>query len=422
MPGQPGRFVAAWASSGQDSSGLGVFAQMFDVGAGLSSVPAFVGGEVRVNTVTVNDQAFPSIAILPSSTVLVSYESSVTNLSSTSPNLRDQKIMAQILTSTLTLSGSEIVISSNPFVNVAPTAIALASNTEQSADCFAVVYIVWNQVSATRTVRSRILWATNGTFRTPEFTINPVSLPASTATVSASALSLYGGSFVVVWPASVGGVDVLFAQVVASDGRKVGPEFTVTDAGGATSRQTEASAVVLKNGALAIPFTAVDTVSGGGTVPANRVEVQAFDSFRARSISSVRTSRLPGVVVSQPKGIQVSSGALLIVYAATLTSQPLVDYKIFIDVMDPFTGAVRPSTVQVTLSANGSQTQPSVIVVTKGTSEYVVLAWASQGQDPDGSTGVYDTCYVFLEGKYTYSDGDAACAALGNGVTVAQGS
>jgi len=52
-----GRFVVAWASSGQDGDGSGVFAQRFSADA------TRVGGELQVNTATARDQRSPSAAM-----------------------------------------------------------------------------------------------------------------------------------------------------------------------------------------------------------------------------------------------------------------------------------------------------------------------------------------------------------------------
>jgi hypothetical protein len=52
-----GNFVIAWHSRGQDGSGLGVYAQRYD------SAGNPVGTEFRVNTVTTNDQYYPSVAM-----------------------------------------------------------------------------------------------------------------------------------------------------------------------------------------------------------------------------------------------------------------------------------------------------------------------------------------------------------------------
>ncbi|MGB7258147.1 MAG: Ig-like domain repeat protein [Pseudolabrys sp.] len=49
-------FVVAWTSAGQDGSGLGVYAQRFNVSG------AKLGGEFRVNTTTANDQSEPAVA------------------------------------------------------------------------------------------------------------------------------------------------------------------------------------------------------------------------------------------------------------------------------------------------------------------------------------------------------------------------
>ena len=51
-----GGFVVAWSSDGQDGSGLGVYAQLYDANAKA------VGKEFKVNTTTAGDQSAPTIA------------------------------------------------------------------------------------------------------------------------------------------------------------------------------------------------------------------------------------------------------------------------------------------------------------------------------------------------------------------------
>jgi hypothetical protein len=65
-----GGFVVVWQSSGQDKSGLGIYAQRYDA-AGRA-----VGGEFRVNAVTVKDQSQPAIAALGNGGFVVVWQSS----------------------------------------------------------------------------------------------------------------------------------------------------------------------------------------------------------------------------------------------------------------------------------------------------------------------------------------------------------
>ncbi|KXS22376.1 hypothetical protein M427DRAFT_40271 [Gonapodya prolifera JEL478] len=388
IPGKPGQFIATWASGGQDGSGGGVYAQAFDIGAAISSIPTPIGSEFKVNTVTEGDQLYPSVGVLPTFPILVAYESLVTNASSLSSTLRDRKILAQRISSSYALIGPELTISSNSLTNFSPRVVPLASLSGPLADCFAVIYIVWDHSTGRRNVLSRVLWANNGTFRTPEFAISPSSLPLSTTTVSAAPLANFGDTFAVVWSAMVNGVDTLFAQIVSADGKLIGTEFTITDPAALTNRQTESAVVSLRNGGVVVPFTAVDGRTTS-QVPGSRVDVQVFDKFRARVSTTFRTSQLGGATTIQPTGVQVSSGALLVGYAGAALSQSLVDYNIFVTAADPSTGNVRSDTILVTTTNNGSQSQPAMTVVTRGSIEYVVVAWSSQGQDPDGSTGIY---------------------------------
>jgi hypothetical protein len=64
-----GNFVATWESSGQDASGYGIFAQIFDVKGNK------IGDEFQVNTFTKYSQKSPSVATLENGGFVVTWES-----------------------------------------------------------------------------------------------------------------------------------------------------------------------------------------------------------------------------------------------------------------------------------------------------------------------------------------------------------
>lgn len=64
-----GNFVVAWTSYTQDGSGRGIYAQRYDP-AGMP-----VGGEIRVNTTTANDQNYAAVAVDASGDFVVTWQS-----------------------------------------------------------------------------------------------------------------------------------------------------------------------------------------------------------------------------------------------------------------------------------------------------------------------------------------------------------
>lgn len=66
-----GGFVIAWQSGAQDGSGLGVYARRYDATGKAQS------GELKVNTVTVNDQSLPSIAALDNGGFVIAWQSAL---------------------------------------------------------------------------------------------------------------------------------------------------------------------------------------------------------------------------------------------------------------------------------------------------------------------------------------------------------
>ena len=64
-----GGYVISWTSAAQDGSGLGVYAQRFDANG------VAVGSETRVNTYTTSDQVMPSVAVLADDSYVISWYS-----------------------------------------------------------------------------------------------------------------------------------------------------------------------------------------------------------------------------------------------------------------------------------------------------------------------------------------------------------
>lgn len=64
-----GGFVATWQSAGQDGSGNGVYARLFDANG------AAVGGELAVNQTTAGDQDLPAVAATPDGGFIVAWQS-----------------------------------------------------------------------------------------------------------------------------------------------------------------------------------------------------------------------------------------------------------------------------------------------------------------------------------------------------------
>jgi Matrixin len=66
---QNGDFVVTWASSGEDGSGWGVYAQRY------SASGAPIGGEFRVNTTTTGDQTYPSVSMDSAGDFVIAWQS-----------------------------------------------------------------------------------------------------------------------------------------------------------------------------------------------------------------------------------------------------------------------------------------------------------------------------------------------------------
>ena len=82
-----GDFVVTWASKGQDGSGWGIYAQLFDASGNR------LGGEFQVNTTTAGDQTCPSVGMENNGNFLIAWTSNVRTASGTHlrPSVRRER-------------------------------------------------------------------------------------------------------------------------------------------------------------------------------------------------------------------------------------------------------------------------------------------------------------------------------------------
>ncbi|KAF7787969.1 hypothetical protein PRUB_a2508 [Pseudoalteromonas rubra] len=97
-----GNFVAVWQSAGQDGSGTGIYAQLYD----MSGTPS--GIEFRVNTTTYESQSSPSLATLNDGSFVVAW------INSSDGGPGGETISAQRFDGNGTKLGSEIRVQSSP--------------------------------------------------------------------------------------------------------------------------------------------------------------------------------------------------------------------------------------------------------------------------------------------------------------------
>ncbi|MBT4668248.1 MAG: hypothetical protein HOC17_01755, partial [Candidatus Ruthia sp.] len=99
-----GHFVVAWQSDNQDGSGIGIFSQIYNTGAGK------VGSEFRVNTYTQNNQTNPSIATLKDDGFVITW-------SSYNQDGSDYGIYAQLYNNDGSLAGNEFQVNTRTYAH-----------------------------------------------------------------------------------------------------------------------------------------------------------------------------------------------------------------------------------------------------------------------------------------------------------------
>ena len=119
-----GSWIAVWSSSGQDGSGLGVYARRF------SATGSPISGEIQVNTTTVGDQTNPSVTTDRYGNFYVTWQSYGQDATNT------WGIYGQQFTSTGTPLGTEFKVNS--------TAIGDQVNPTTAMDNLGHLIVVWN--------------------------------------------------------------------------------------------------------------------------------------------------------------------------------------------------------------------------------------------------------------------------------------
>jgi acetyltransferase-like isoleucine patch superfamily enzyme len=136
-----GSFVVVWDAGGQDGDGSGVFAQRYDR-AGRR-----LGGELRVNSHTLNDQSDPSLAMKPDGSFFVAWASHGQDGS-------DDGVFGQWFDAAGRKAGGELAINGQTAGTQSEPAVAISSN--------GALFVVWegaSQTDETRDIFGRLILA-----------------------------------------------------------------------------------------------------------------------------------------------------------------------------------------------------------------------------------------------------------------------
>jgi hypothetical protein len=203
-----GNFVVAWNSYTQDGAGSGVFGQRYD------SSGALLGGNFQINTVTLNSQNLPAVAVDGDGDFIVAWSSGGDQDGS------DYGIFGQRYASSGAALGSEFQINSY----TSSTQFAPAVAAEQNGD-FVVSWVSYYQDGNSSGVFAQ-RFSSGGTAIGGEFQVNTYTSFLQRFVALAGDRS---GGFVVTWEGAGqdGAGYGVFGQRYASDGSAFGGEFQV---------------------------------------------------------------------------------------------------------------------------------------------------------------------------------------------------
>lgn len=202
-----GGHVVVWHSASQDGSGYGVFGQRFDA-AGRKAGPEF-----QVNTVTGNDQEFPSVGALAGGGFIVAW-------SSRDQDGSDSGIYGQRYGSDGSRIGSEFRINTTiDQYQGFPSVTALNNGT------YVVTWSSWLQDGSEFGIYGQRFRA-NGSKLGGEFRVNRTT---TLEQIYSSNAALEDGGFVTVWQSyqQDGSENGVYGQRFDNTGRKAGGEFRV---------------------------------------------------------------------------------------------------------------------------------------------------------------------------------------------------
>jgi hypothetical protein len=228
-----GRFVVAWASSGQDGGGYGIYAQRY------AADGAPLGTEFRVNTHTLDDQMAPSVAMAADGRFIVAWESYGQDGSG-------YGIYAQRYAADGMPVGTEFRANATLTNDQAAPSVAMADDGR-----FVVAWNSFLQDGGDTGVYAQ-RYTTDGYAQGAEFRVNTSTANSQDNPSVAMAAD---GRFVVAWHSDLQDGDGygVYAQRYAADGTPLGPEFRVNAT--TASNQTGPSAAIAAAGRFVVAWS-----------------------------------------------------------------------------------------------------------------------------------------------------------------------
>ncbi len=407
-----GNFIISWTDfSGLDGNGYGIFGQLFSV------TGSKVGSQFQANTYTTGDQYNSKVTALNNGDFVITWTDGLSTVNGLDGS--GVGVFGQVFNATGSKVGSEFQVNTYTTGNQLGITIAALSNGS--------FVVVWEDDSGLDGsgfgVFGQIFNATAAKVGS-EFQVNTYT---ALTQINPSASPLSNGNFVVTWSdASLDGAGYgIFGQMFNATGAKVGGEFQVnTDT---TGNQAYSSVSLLSNGDFVVSWqddsgldgsglgifsqifnTSVILSSTTGTTAAASTTSNITLSTGTTAVASTTSNILPSTgttaAASTTSNITLSTGTTAV---ASTTSNIL-----------PSTGttAVASTTSNITLSTGTTAAASTTSNITLSTGTTTAASTTSNILPSTGTTAVASTT-----SNITLSTGTTAAASTTSNITLSTG-
>jgi len=345
-------YVIAWASSGQDKSGYGVYIQRY------TRAGATAGGETLVNTDKTGDQTMPAVAGLKSGSFVVVWQSAGEDKSGLG-------VYGQIFTAAGAKSGVEFKVNTTTSSDQ-----SLPSVAPLSSGGFVVAWTSKAQDKSGLGVYAQ-LYDAKGKVSGTEFKVNTTTTGDQS---NPSVAGLTGGGFVVSWQGPDANGLGIYMQRYDATGKAQGKETLVNKT--TLNDQSLPAIAPLDNGGYVIAWqSALQDGSGLG------VYMQRFTAAGSKTGNEVLVNTTTANDQSTPSVSGFSDGGYVVAWASK--NQDGSGLGVYAQAFND-AGAKVNAEFLVNTTTLGDQSQPAVAAMASGN---FVAAWTSAN---DGSgQGIY---------------------------------
>jgi hypothetical protein len=357
-----GNFVVVWTADGNlDGNGKGVFAQRFDASGNK------LGGEVRVNTTTANDQSQADVAMDANGNYVVVWTSA-----NQDPGANDG-IYAQRYNAAGVAQGGEFRVNATTSGDQTSASVTMDGNGN--------FVVVWSSTQNGNLDIYARRFDGAGNALGAEMRVNSTAAGNQDAADVAADAS---GNFIVVWTADNnldGNGKGVFAQRFDASGNPLGGEVRVNTF--TTNDQTQPTVAIAPGGDYVIAWT-----SNGQDGDRGGIYAQRFDAAGVAQGAEMHVSTQTHDVQDAPSVAIDGAGRFTVVWESN--NQDGSNKGIYAQSYDA-NGFAIASEFQVNVTTANAQSLPAIAM--RGTGDFVV-AW--QGQGASDNSGVTARLYQSL--------------------------